>query len=174
MSTELPRYWFAIRVRLFHELRMRDNLQKMGIECFVPTRSEVRIWHDRRVIKDRVLTPQLIFIHSTEQERIETLKMSSAIYTICIPGKPIPAHIPDTQMKAFIFFVTNANEQHIAFTEERMKEGDRVRIITGALTGLEGIIAHGKGKHYFAIKIDLLGCAIMEIEDTMIEKIKDS
>lgn len=173
MSTGLPKYWFAIRVRLFHELKTRDNLEKMGIECFVPIHSEVRIWHDRRVIKDRVLTPQLIFIYATEKERIEVLKMSATLYTVCIPGKSVPARIPDSQMQAFIFFVTNANQQ-IAFTEEPLREGDRVRIITGALTGLEGIIAHGKGKNYFAIKVDLLGCAIMEIENTMIEKIKDS
>ena len=174
MSTETPKYWFAIRVRLFHELKMRDNLQKMGIECFVPTRSEVRVWHDRRVIKERVLTPQLIFVYATEKERIEVLQLGSALFTVCTPGKSIPAHIPDKQMKDFIFFITNANAQYIAFTEEPLKEGDRVRIIDGALTGLEGIIAHGKGKRYFAVKVDLLGCAIMEIEDCMIEKIADT
>ena len=64
-----------------------------------------------------------------------------------------------------------ANEQQIAFTEEPLKEGDHVRIIEGTLTGLEGIIVHNKNKRYFAIKVDLLGCAIMEIEDTMIQKI---
>lgn len=46
-----------------------------------------------------------------------------------------------------------------------------MRIIEGTLTGLEGIIVHNKNKRYFAIKVDLLGCAIMEIEDTMIQKI---
>lgn len=174
MSTETPRYWFGIRVRLFHELKMRDNLHKMGIECFVPTRSELRIWHDRRVIKERVLTPQLIFIHATEQERIEVLNLNSVLFTVCVPGKSIPARIPDAQMKDFIFFITTANEQQIAFIETPLKEGDRVRITEGALTGLEGIIAHCKGKRYFAIKVDMLGCAIMEIEETMIEKIAET
>lgn len=166
-----PRYWFAIRVRLFHELKMREKLQKMGIECFVPTISELRIWHDRRVIKERVLTPQMIFIHATEPERLETLSFGSALYTICVPGKSIPARIPDSQMEAFIFFVTHANEQQIAFTQEPLKEGDHVRITAGTLTGLEGIIVYSKNKRYFAIKVDLLGCAIMEIEDSMIKKI---
>lgn len=173
MNTEQPRHWFAIRVRLFHELKTRDNLKKMGIECFVPVRSELRVWHDRRVIKDRVLTPQLIFVHATEKERIEVLKLSAALYTICIPGKSIPAHIPESQMQAFIFFVTNANQQ-IDFTEEPLREGDRVHITEGPLTGLEGVIAYNKGKHYFALKVDLLGSAIMEIDEKIIEKIKDS
>jgi transcription antitermination factor NusG len=173
MSTELAKHWFAIRVRLFHELKTRENLGKMGIECFVPVRSELRIWHDRRIIKDRVLTPQLIFIHATEKERIEVLKLGSVLYTICTPGKSLPARIPDVQMQTFIFFVTNANRE-VCFTEEPLREGDHVRIIAGALEGLEGIIAYNKGKHYFAVKVDLLGCAIMEIENDMIEKIADS
>ena len=171
MSTATPRYWFAIRVKLFHELKTRDNLQKMGIECFVPTSKEVRVWHDRRVIKDRVLTPQLIFIHATEEERIEVLQLSSVRFTVCIPGKSIPARIPDKQMNDFIFFITNANNQEIAFLETPLREGDRVRITEGTLTGLEGIIVHNRGKRYFAIKVELLGCAIMELEETMIEKI---
>lgn len=174
MSTESPKYWFAIRVRLFHELKTRENVQKMGIECFVPTRSEVRVWHDRRVIKERVLTPQLIFIHATEQERLEILQFSAVLFTICTPGTSSPAHIPDKQMEPFIFFITNANNKQIAFIEQPLKAGDHVRIIDGTLTGLEGVIVNNKGKRYFAIKVDLLGCAIMEIEDTMIEKIAEA
>lgn len=174
MSTTTPRHWFAIRVRLFHELKIRDNLHKMGIECFVPTRREIRIWHDRRVIKDRVLTPQLIFIYATEAERIEVLGINSALYCICIPGKHTPARIPNRQMDDFIFFVTNADAYQVAFTEEPIKEGDKVRIIKGELTGLKGIVAYVKGKHYFAIKVDMLGCALMEIENNMLEKITDS
>lgn len=173
MNTEEQRFWFAMRVRLFHELKTRDKLEKMGIKCFVPVHSEVRVWHDRRVIKDRVLTPQLIFIHATEKERIEALGLSAVLSTICTPGKSIPAHIPNAQMDAFMFFITNANQQ-VSFTDEPLRAGDRVRIITGALTGLEGIIAHNKGKHYFAIKVDLLGSAIMEIEEDMIERLKDA
>lgn len=167
----MQKYWFAIRVRLFHELKMRDNLQKIGIKCFVPTRREVRVWHDRRVIKERILTPQLIFVYATETERLEALSMSSSLFCVCTPGKSSPARIPDSEMETFIFFVTNANNQQIAFTEESLKEGDHVRITSGALVGLEGFITHSKNKRYFAIKVDLLGCAIMEIEDSMIEKI---
>lgn len=169
--TPTQRHWFAIRVRLFHELKTRDKLQKMGIECFVPTHSELRIWHDRRVIKDRVLTPQLIFVHATEAERLEVLKLSSALYCVCVPGKSTPARIPDTQMNAFIYFVTNTNDQEIAFIEEPLRKGDRARIIDGTLTGLEGTIIQNKGKRYFAIEVDILGCAIMKIEDRMIKKI---
>ena len=73
METESQRHWFAIRVKLCEELKTRDNLEKMGIRCFLPTRKELRVWHDRRVIKDRVLTPQLIFVYATEKERIEVL-----------------------------------------------------------------------------------------------------
>ena len=173
METGSQRHWFAIRVKLCHELKTRDNLEKMGIRCFVPTRKELRVWHDRRVIKDRVLTPQLIFVYATEKERIEALSLSASRYCMCVPGKSIPARIPEVQMEAFIFFITNAN-QEISFTEEPLKAGDRVRITEGPLTGLEGVIAQSKGKHYFAIKVDLLGCAIMEIDNDALEKIIDT
>ena len=74
------------------------------------------------------------------------------------------------QMQAFIFFITNANKD-IHFTETPLREGDRVRIVEGALTGLQGVVVSTKGKHFFALKVDMLGCAIMEIEEGQIEKI---
>lgn len=172
MEKESPRHWFAIRVKLFHELKTRDNLKKMGIQCFVPTRRELRVLHDRRKYVDRVLTPQMIFVHATEEERIETLRLSASRYCICVPGKSVPARIPEAQMDAFIFFITNAN-QEIEFTEQPLKQGDRVRITAGTLTGLEGDIVYNKGKHYFAIRVDLLGCAIMEIDEDSLEKIAE-
>ena len=172
METESQRHWFAIRVKLYHELKTKSNLEKMGIRSFVPIRTEIREWHDRRVKRDRVLTPQLIFVYATEQERIEALSLSASRYCMCVPGKSIPAIIPESQMEDFIFFITNAN-QEIDFTEEPLKAGDRVRITDGALTGLEGVIVQSKGKHYFAIKVDLLGCAIMETDDNIIEKVTE-
>ena len=170
MLAESPRSWFAIRVRLFHELKTKEKLEKMGVECFVPVRKELRVWHDRRVVKERVLTPQLIFVYATEKERIEALRLSAALFCVCEPGKSVPARIPDTQMQAFIFFITNANKD-IHFTETPLREGDRVRIVEGALTGLQGVVVSTKGKHFFALKVDMLGSAIMEIEEEQIEKI---
>ena len=170
MLAESPRSWFAIRVRLFHELKTKAKLEKMGVECFVPVRKELRVWHDRRVVKERVLTPQLIFVYATEDERIEALRLSAALYCVCVPGKSIPARIPDTQMQSFIFFVTNANND-VDFTETPLREGDRVRIVDGALAGLQGVVVNNKGKHFFALKVDMLGCAIMEIEEELIEKL---
>ena len=170
MDKEAQRHWFAIRVKLNHERKTKENLEKMGIKSFVPTRRELRVLRDRSVFKERVLTPQLIFVYATERERIEALSLSASRYCMCEPGKSVPARIPESQMEAFIFFITNANEQ-VEFTAEPLRQGDRVRIISGTLTGLEGVIVQSKGKHYFAIKVDMLGCAIMEIDDTMIEKI---
>ena len=170
MLAESPRSWYAIRVRLFHELKTKEKLEKMGVECFVPVRKELRVWHDRRVIKERVLTPQLIFLYATEEERIEALRLSAALFCVCVPGKSIPARIPEAQMQAFIFFITNANKE-VDFTETPLREGDRVCIGGGALAGLQGVVVNNKGKHFFALKVEMLGCAIMEIEEEQIEKI---
>lgn len=158
----MEKYWFAIYVRLFHELKVRQQLEAMGIRCFVPVRREMRIWHDRRVMKERVLTPQLIFVQATEQERRQVLSLSCVSHTLCTPGTHLPARIPNLQMEHFVFFIEQSLSP-VNFVTTPLVKGDAVRIVSGPLAGLQGIVVDIKKKKYFAIRIDILGCAIMEI-----------
>ena len=92
------RKWYVAYVHLFHERKTAEKLTAMGIECFVPIREEIHQWSQRKKKVQRVLIPQMIFIHATQKERIEALNLSSISHYMVLRGEHTPAIIPDKQM----------------------------------------------------------------------------
>jgi transcription antitermination factor NusG len=87
-------------------------------------------------------------------------------------GQHTPAVIPDQQMERFRFMLDYSPEA-VSFSATSLAPGDPIRVIKGPLTGLEGELITLHGKHQVVIRIDLLGCAHVEIPVGYVEKIAD-
>ena len=84
-----PKIWFPMRVTYQREMKVKAELDRLGIECFVPMRYKVvelpfeklRIRNGGDTELRRELVPainNLIFVRST-QERISGLKASNEV-----------------------------------------------------------------------------------------------
>ena len=51
--------WYVALVRMHHEKKVAERLDKMGIENFVPVQQEVHQWSDRRKVVESVLLPMM-------------------------------------------------------------------------------------------------------------------
>ena len=49
--------WYVALVRMHHEKKVAERLNKMGIENFVPVQQELHQWSDRRKMVESVLLP---------------------------------------------------------------------------------------------------------------------
>lgn len=85
-------------------------------------------------------------------------------------GQHTPAVIPDQQMERFRFMLDYSPEA-VKFSASSLSPGDPIRVIKGPLTGLEGELVNLNGKHQVVIRIDLLGCAHVEIPVGYVERI---
>ena len=151
------RKWHVAYVRLHHERKASQKLEAMGIESFVPLKEEIHQWSQRKKKVSVVLTPQMIFIHATEEERMRALTLSSISRYLVLRGEHQPAVVPDSQMERFMFMV-NYSEECIHSLESPLTPGQKVRVIKGPLTGLEGEFIEMEGNTKVAIRLDLLGC----------------
>ena len=52
--------WYVALVRMHHEKKVAERLDKMGIENFVPVQQEVHQWSDRRKVVESVLLPMMV------------------------------------------------------------------------------------------------------------------
>ena len=152
------RKWYVAYVRLFHERKTAEKLTAMGIECFVPIREEIHQWSQRKKKVQRVLIPQMIFIHATQKERMEALNLSSISHYMVLRGEHTPAIIPDKQMQQFMFMV-DYSEETIEMFITPLEPGQTVKVIKGPLSGLEGELVEIEGKSKVVVRLDLLGCA---------------
>ena len=162
--------WYAIHVRSRHEFHVTDRLAKSGIDAFLPIVERLSHWKDRKKLVTFPLFPGYLFvnIHPSNQEKLVVLKTPGVVKFIGqTPGEPEP--VPVEQVLSLKRLVES---KEAIDPYPYLKEGNRVRIRSGALAGVEGILVERKGIHHLVLSVDILrqGVAI-KIESASVEAI---
>nr|WP_128081919.1 UpxY family transcription antiterminator [Bacteroides gallinarum] len=151
------------------EKKTAQRLSAMGIECYLPVQSEIRQWSDRRKRVDRLVIPMMIFVHVSPQERPLPLSLQAVSRYMVLRGESTPAVIPDEQMAQFRFMLDYSPEA-VEMCSTPLAPGDAVKVIKGPLAGLEGELITIDGKSKVAIRLDMLGCAHVDMPIGFVEK----
>ena len=151
------------------EKKTAQRLAAMGIECYLPVQSEIRQWSDRRKRVDRLVIPMMIFVHVTPQERPLPLSLQAVSRYMVLRGESTPAVIPDEQMDRFRFMLDYSPEA-VEMCSAPLAPGDAVKVIKGPLAGLEGELITVNGKSKVAVRLDMLGCAHVDVPIRFVEK----
>ena len=85
-------------------------------------------------------------------------------------GESAPAVIPDTQMEKFKFML-DYSEEAVNMSNAPLSPGEKVRVIKGPLRGLEGELVTLNGKTKIAVRLDMLGCASVDMPVGYIERV---
>ena len=162
-----PKRWIAVLVQVNCEKRTATRLGKVGYETYIPTQQEVHQWSDRKKKVDRLIMPMVVFVRATVREE-EWLRDQSYIYKLlALPGsdedkKKFATPIPDNQIERLKFLLENA-ESEVAIVSN-FKVGDSVRVISGPLKGLEGVVSEADEKSSIVgVQIDGLGYACVKL-----------
>ena len=151
------------------------------VTAYVPIQKKVRYRPGtrKRVEVEEVLTSCYIFIRcskairykiASEAKFILHFLMNSATKTES--GSRDFARIPDEQMENFMRMVGDA-ENEVTIDPTRIHVGDRVRIKTGKLAGLEAnICKEPDGRTLLALRVDFLGYAKTECPIDNLELVK--
>lgn len=163
--------WLVAYVQNNREKKIYERLTSLGIESFLPIQEEIHQWCDRRKKVQKVIIPMCIFVRVTDPERLDVLHLPSVNRFMVLRGENKPATIPDSQMERFKFML-DYSEQTVEMCYEHLQSGERVRVIKGPLTGLEGELVTVDGKSKVAVRIDILGTALVEVPMGVVEKIE--
>lgn len=161
--------WLVAFVRVCHEKKTSERLTKMGIENFLPIQREVHQWSDRRKVVDRVILPMMIFVYVDRHEQKQVLTLAAISRYMVLRGESTPAVIPDRQMSRFKFMLDYSDET-ISMNTSPLAPGERIRVIKGPLTGLEGELVNVNGKSKVAVRLTMLGCACVDMPAGCIER----
>ena len=164
-----PRQWLVAYVQSCLEKKTAQRLAAMGIECYLPVQSEIRQWSDRRKRVDCLVIPMMIFVHVTPQERPLPLSLQAVSRYMVLRGESTPAVIPDEQMDRFRFMLDYSPEA-VEMCSAPLDPGDAVKVIKGPLAGLEGELITVNGKSKVAVRLDMLGCAHVDVPIGFVEK----
>jgi transcription antitermination factor NusG len=175
-----PKIWFPMRVTYLREMKVKAELDRLGIECFVPMRYKVvelpfeklRIRNGGDTELRRELVPainNLIFVRST-QERISGLKASNEVleplrYMMDRTASREHAFmtVGNREMENFMRVASRTDDSVMFLDEETVvgKEGKRVEIMGGAFEGVTGVIR--RVKRCKRVVVELEGIASVAI-----------
>lgn len=163
--------WLVAYVRLHHEKKTAERLTAMNIENFLPVQEEIRQWTYRKKKIKRVVIPMMIFVHVDAAERSQVLTLSVISRYMVLHGEHTPAVIPDEQMERFKFMLDYSDEA-VEMCTAPLAPGELIRVVKGPLKGLEGELVEVDGKAKVVVRLDLLGCAGVDMPVGFVEKMK--
>jgi len=146
--------WYAVMTRARHEKAVEYRLRDRGVTTFLPTVTEIHRWKDRKKSVELPLFGCYLFVKvmPNNEERQRVLGTDSVLGLVgSTQGLGTP--IPDEQIDAVRILVT----QKLPWSSHPfLKIGQRVRIRSGALVGLEGILQARKGDRKLIISVDAM------------------
>lgn len=163
-------HWYVLYVRMHHEKKTAEKLKEAGVTYYLPVQEVIRQWSDRRKKLQVVVIPMMIFVRTNDAERVRLLKEIPALTGSLIDRTTHrPAIIRDEDMKRFMFML-DYSEEAVRFINGPLQVGERIRVIKGSLTGLEGELIEMDGKSQVVVRIEQLGCASVELPVGFVEK----
>ena len=134
-------HWHAVFTASRAEKKVRDRLEELGV-----------------------------FVRVGRQEQVKVLQTKGVVAFLRLKGEAGAAVIPDKQMEDFRFLL-DFSEEAVEMTNENIKAGDLVRVVKGSLRGMEGELIRHKGMTKVLVRIDMLGCAMVNIPASFVEKL---
>jgi transcription antitermination factor NusG len=160
--------WYAVYTSANHERRVAGQLAERGVENFLPQYESVRKWKDRRVHLQMPLFPGYVFVHLALQNRLQVLQIPGVAWLVSFAGKPVA--VPEEEFAKIREFL---NQGLCAEPHPYLKAGRRVRVCSGPLEGMEGIVVRRRNGRRLVISLELIQRAMaVEVEESSLEELR--
>jgi len=145
--------WYGLQTRSRHEKIVAQRLTESGVTTFLPLVNEVHRWSDRKKSVQLPLFSCYLFAKCVpnRSDRLRVLNVDGVFGLVGARGEGVP--IPDEQIEA----VRSLVEGRLPWSYHPfLKIGQRVRIRSGALDGLEGVLVSRHGESTLVISVDAI------------------
>ena len=170
-----------MRVTYHREFRVRDELQRLHIEHYLPLKWDQRIYggHIRKVL---VPALNIIFVRSTQDEitrqKMFNDELSYLRYKMNVcHDEETPSEImtvPDREMNNFMMVTQRDDErvEYLTYTDFLDKEGRKVKVVDGDFAGVEGQIKRIRKDRVVVVCIRGITAVALQIPFNQLEFIK--
>ncbi len=154
--TTLPRPnvlhpWYAIRTKSNQERVASLSLANKGYDCYLPSYTERGHRTDRIVILERPLFPGYLFCRFDVRYRMPIITTPGIMSILGFGSEPLA--IAETEIKAIqLLLGSGCAAKPCPF----LRKGQRIRVNSGCMKGLEGILMEQKSSWRLVISVTIL------------------
>lgn len=148
MTDDGKLHWYAARTRFGQEVGIKEKLDAMEVENFIPTE---RRKNSRGRVVTRALISNLVFLRADKVSALDLVNFKGlplnyivdcATHTLLV--------VPDKNMDDFIrVFDMSVTEGGVL--ESGIAPGQKVMVTKGALKGVEGTVLEDKSRTYVVV-----------------------
>ncbi len=152
--SEQQEYWFAARTRKDQEFAIRNSLEKLNVECFMPTQFVIRQLKYRKRRVEVPVIRNLIFVRTTKDRAWSITKDYNVqlFYMKDLRTNSLLI-IPDKQMRDFMF-VMDLSPESVILNDESFAVGVKVQVVKGDFCGVEGELVSIANRTHVMIRIN--------------------
>jgi len=159
--------WYAVSTYSRHEKKVSEALLQKSIDAFLPLYRETRQWRNRtKATVESPLFPGYVFVRTSLDSRIEVLRTPGIARFVGFGGDPTP--ISELVIEKLRLGLSKVDAKPCPY----LKIGESVRVISGPLSGLQGVVVEMRNQSRFVLSLDLLAQSIsVEIDRDNLEPI---
>ena len=149
--------WYALHTRSRFEKKVAEQLCEKQVPTFLPLRKEVHRWKDRYKPVELPLFGGYVFVKLSGQPdlRVRVLRTPGVVRIVGFGQQDAP--IPTDQIERLQRILESSSVVH---RHSYLRVGQRVKIISGTLSGVEGILVRIKNADRLVVSVEPIRRAI--------------
>ncbi len=161
--------WYAVQTGANQERQVTSRLNDKGVESFLPVYEEARRRTDRKVILQVPLFAGYLFARIALRDRLRVLEVPRVVRLVSFGSTPVA--VPDREIESLR---TGVGDRRV-LPHPYLKAGQPVRVIAGALAGMEGVLLRRKSSLRVVIAVNAIArCFSVEVDEGEVEAIRIS
>jgi transcription antitermination factor NusG len=151
LRRELGRKWYALYTKPCHEKQVSEHLKIREIEYFLPLYSSVRRWNNGQVVERQCpLFPSYVFVQMAREERVKVLGAPGVLSIVGTSKGATP--LPSIEIES----LRKGLDLHNATPHPFLTVGEKARIRSGSLAGMQGIVLRHKNSTRIVLTLNLI------------------
>jgi transcription antitermination factor NusG len=157
--------WYVLYTFPRHEKRVAEQIEMRRFTSFLPVYRSVRRWKDRRKELELALFPGYVFVRMQLESRLLILQLPGVVRLVCFNGQPAVIAAEEIEALRSKLSCGQRIEPH-----PYLRTGRRVRVRSGPMEGLEGIVVRRKDRCRIVFSIDLIQRSVaVELDEADLE-----
>jgi transcription antitermination factor NusG len=143
--------WFAAYTTPRHEKAVVRQLDARHLESFLPLYRSIRRWKNGcKVPVDQPLFPNYVFVNVRRRESVKVLQVPGVLWIVSAGREP--SVLPNAEIESLRAGLPGRHFEPHSY----LVVGERVRVVSGALEGMTGVLVRKKNEFRVVLSLDLI------------------
>jgi len=149
--------WYVIQTRPLFEKKVSKQIEEKKIEVFLPLMETIRVWSDRKKRIHKPLFSGYLFVHADMDERVNAISNTIGALKYVMYQKR-PAIV--TEKEIDLIKLSLRLSDRVTVQNKIFHKGDEVKIMSGPLAGMQGMVTEARGHYKLLVNITELSASL--------------